>query len=189
MRHFVYIAEARLLRSTRKTPKQPASGKDLKSLATSVRPLSIAACLAFLLTYALAQGDSICFLTVLKRADSGFSQAQNLVINDPAEWQSVWEKVFANTNPKPPLPEIDFTRRTIIAVFQGPQPTTGYAISIEGLVETEALLEVTAKAFSAERCVVSPKVTSPLHIVEIEKTNKVINFNVKRKILCRQSAR
>ena len=189
MRHFVYIAEARLLRSARKTPKQPASGKDLKSRATSVRSLSIAACLAFLLTSALAQGDGICFLAVLKRADSAFSQAQNFVINDRAEWQSVWEKIFANENPKPPLPEIDFTRRTIIAVFQGPQPSTGYAISIEGIVETEASLEVTVRAFSAERCVVAPKVTSPLHIVEIEKTNKAINFNAKRKILCRQSAR
>ncbi|SRR6266571_6239492 len=135
-----------------------------------------------LLTQAPADADSICFLTVLKLTDSGYAEEQNLVINDPTEWANVWEKIFANTSAKPPLPEVDFTHRTILAVFQGGRPTDGYKISIEGILETAASLELSVKAFApGQRCVVAPKVTRPLHIVEIEKTSKPVVFHVKHR--------
>lgn len=130
-----------------------------------------------------AQSDSVCFLSVLKVSDSSHSEQENIVINDNGQWQSLWQTLFTNTNVKPPLPEIDFTHRTIIAVFQGEQATTGYQISIEEVVETENALEVAVKAFSpGKRCVLLGKVTRPLHIVEIEKTQKEIVFHVKHRI-------
>jgi uncharacterized protein (UPF0248 family) len=140
-------------------------------------------CLALVPAPVKAQADSVCFLSVLKVSDSSHPEQENIVINDNGQWQSLWQTLFANTNIKPPLPEIDFTRRTIIAVFQGEQATTGYQISIEEALETENAVEVTVKAFSpGKRCVLLGKVTRPLHIVEIEKTQKEIVFHVKRRI-------
>jgi len=105
----------------------------------------------FSLRPALEEGDSICFLTVLKRNDSGYAEELNLVINDGVEWQTVWEKVFANESPKPPLPEVDFTHRTIIAAFQGARPTGGFEISVEQITETETSLQVVVKAFEPRK--------------------------------------
>ncbi len=140
-------------------------------------------CLALLPSPVKGEADSVCFLSVLKVSDSSHTQEENIVINDNGQWQSLWQTLFTNTSEKPPLPDIDFSRRTIIAVFQGEQATTGYQISIEEALETENALEVNVKAFSpGKRCVLLGKVTRPLHIVEIEKTQKEIVFHVKRRI-------
>jgi len=105
------------------------------------------------------------------------------VINNETDWQAVWVKIFSNQSEKPPLPEVDFSRRTIVAVFQGDQPTGGYEISIQDIVESENSFEVAVKAFSpGSRCVVEGKVTRPFDIVEIEKIEKQVVFHVKHKI-------
>ena len=159
------------------------TGSGVKFLGRSLRLLALQFCVALLITPASAEQDSICSLTILKARNSGFAESQNLVINSNAEWQGVWEKVFANTNEKPPLPEVDFSRRTLIAVFQGAQPSGGYEISIERIIETESSLEVVVKAFApGERCVVTGGVTRPLDIIEIQKTEKAVVFRVKHRI-------
>jgi hypothetical protein len=151
-------------------------------LDTWFRVLATPLCLALLVMSVPAKSDAICFLTVLK-SSSDHGEAQNLVINDNAQWQSIWLTLSANQRDKPPLPEIDFTRRTIIAVFQGTQASSGYEISIEEIVESESSLDVTVKAFEpGSRCGVLGIVTRPLHIVEIEKTEKQVVFHVKHRI-------
>jgi len=92
--------------------------------------------LVFLAAPVKAQADSICFLSVLKVSDSSHTEEENVVINDNAQWQSLWQTLFTNISEKPPLPKIDFTRRTIVAVFQGEQATNGYEISIEKILES-----------------------------------------------------
>lgn len=120
---------------------------------------------------------------MLKSFDSGYQQAENLVINDNDQWQIVWEKITSNINPKPPLPEIDFSQRSLIAVFQGEQATGGFEIVIQEIARSESSIEVAVKAFEpGPRCVVPGTVTKPAHIVEIEKTDKPVLFHVKHKI-------
>lgn len=155
----------------------------MKSIDSFFRSLTILLCLALSLTPTLAQADTICFLGVLKLTDSGHTEAQNYVIKTAAEWQSLWDKIFSNTSEKQPLPQIDFTRRTIVAVFQGTQPSSNYEISIEEIVETENSLEVAVKAIKpGKRCVVTGKVTRPFDIIEIEKTEKQVVFHVRQKV-------
>jgi hypothetical protein len=159
------------------------AGAGLKSLNTLFRALTLLLCLTISLTPTLAQSDIICFLGVLKLTDSGHTEAQNYVIKEEAEWQSLWDKTFSNTSEKPPLPKIDFARRTIVAVFQGTQPSSNYEISVEEIVETDNSLEVAVKAIApGKRCVVTGKVTRPFDIIEIEKTEKQVVFHVRRKV-------
>jgi hypothetical protein len=138
MKHLQNLAAAQSLSSGSYCSR---AGAGLKSLDTLYRPLTILLCLALSLTPTLAQADTICFLAVLKLTDSGHTEAQNYVIKEEAEWQSLWDKIFSNTSEKPPLPKIDFTRRTIVAVFQGTQPSPSYEISIEEILETDNSLE------------------------------------------------
>jgi hypothetical protein len=180
MKHLANISVAQSLSTGSYSAKARAA---LKSLDTLSCALTILACLALSLTPTLAQADTICFLGVLKLTDSGHTEAQNYVIKEGAEWESLWDKIFSNTSEKPPLPEIDFTRRTVVAVFQGTQPSSNYEISIEGIVETENSLEVAVKAIApGKRCVVTGKVTRPFDIIEIEKTEKQVVFHVKHRV-------
>jgi hypothetical protein len=180
MKHSARFAAAQLFSTGSYCAKARAS---LKSPDKLFRALTILFCLALSLTPTLAEAEPICFLGVLKLTDSGHAEAQNYVIKTETEWQSLWEKIFSNTSEKLPLPKIDFTRRTIVAVFQGAQPSNGYEISIEEIVETETSLEVVIKAFAPwKRCVLTGIVTKPFDIVEIEKTEKEVLFHVKHKI-------
>jgi uncharacterized protein (UPF0248 family) len=180
MKHFAKLAAAQLFSTSSYCAK---AGAGLKSADALFRVLIVLFCLALLPAPVKAQADSVCFLSVLKVSDSSHAEEQNVVINDNAQWQSLWRTLFTNTSEKPPLPEIDFTRRTVVAVFQGEQASSGYQISIEEIVETENALDVSVKAFSpGKRCVLLGKVTRPLHIVEIEKTQKEIVIHVKHRI-------
>lgn len=165
-----------------KTKTADCSLFGLRFLDAALSFLTMIFFLSLLLAPAQAQSD-ICSLLVMKAYKSSHFQQENLVINNDADWQRLWESTFTNANPKPPLPQIDFTRRTIIAVFQGVEASSGYEISIEGIVETENSLEVSIKAFEpGSRCGVLGVITEPFHIVEIEKTQKEIVFHVKHKI-------
>jgi uncharacterized protein (UPF0248 family) len=180
MKHFANLAATQSLSTGSYCAKARARVKLPGALFRAVIMLF---CLALLPAPVKAQADSICFLNVLKTFSSSHAEEENVVINDNAQWQSLWLTLFTNTGAKPPLPEIDFTRRTIVAVFQGEQASGGYEISIEEIVETENALDITVKAFSpGQRCVVTGISTRPLHIVEIEKTQKEIVFHVKHKI-------
>jgi hypothetical protein len=140
-------------------------------------------CLVLSLTPSLAEADTICFLNVLKLRDGGLADAQNFLINTETEWQNLWEQMFSNRSDKPPLPEIDFAGRTLVAVFQGVQPSGGYEIAIQEIVETENALDVVVKAFApGKRCVLPGAVTRPFDIVEIEKTEKEVVFHVKHRV-------
>jgi uncharacterized protein (UPF0248 family) len=140
-------------------------------------------CLAFLIAPVLAESSTICFLTVLNFRDSGHDVAQNYVIKDKGEWESLWEKIYSQWSERPPLPEIDFERRTLLAVFQGTKPTSGYEISIREVVESENAVEVSVKAFApGKHCLVTGNYTRPFHIIEIQKTEKEVVFKVKQRI-------
>lgn len=185
MKHFDDLAAAKLLSTGSYSENATSTRAGLKSIYRLSRHLTILFCLALLLTPALSQADSICFLTVARFGDAGYSAEQpeqTFVINNLSDWQALWGRLFINSSEKPSLPEVDFTRRTILAIFQGIQPTTGYEISIEEIVDAQSSLEVIVKAFApGGRCGVLGKITGPLHIVEIEKTNKPVLFHVKHK--------
>lgn len=153
----------------------------VKSLGQVFRSITMLFCLAFLIAPVLAESNTICFLTVLNLRDSGHDNTQNYVIQNKGEWESLWEKI-SRSSEITPLPEIDFERRTLLAVFQGAQPSSGYEISIREVVETENALEVSVKAFApGKHCVVTGGFTRPFHIIEIPKTEKAVVFNVKQK--------
>ena len=181
MKHFATTAAAQSL-SLRSYSAKMAAG--LKSVITLSGPaLTILFCTALSLTPTPAEADTICFLRVLKAFQSSHADPEYLVINDNAQWQSLWQTLFSNRGDKPPLPEIDFTNRTIVAVFQGTQSSSGYEILIEEIVETENSLEVAVKAFAPGRkCGVLGTLTRPFDIVEIEKTEKQVVFHVKQKV-------
>jgi len=126
---------------------------------------------------------AVCFLTVGKSQQSGNPERKNYVINDTAAWEDLWDKVNAGLSPKPALPEIDFTRRTIIAIFQGSQPTSGYEVTITNIVNAEGHIQVVVKELMNPNCGGLGVITRPFHIVEVDKLDAAaIEFRVKQKV-------
>jgi len=123
-------------------------------------------------------GARIGFQTVGKGSVSGYEDSAYWVINDAEQWADVWNKHVGILFPEPSLPDVDFSRSTIIAVFMGRCLTTGYGIEVKEIVDTGLSVVVRVeKTHPGEGCVVGEMLTYPYHIVMVDKIGKYIVFS------------
>lgn len=76
------------------------------------------------------------FTTIARGTHSGYQSANQMVIDRPEQWADLWYQHTAGSEPPPPVPQVDFTRHSVVAVFAGEKPTGGYSVEILG-VETK----------------------------------------------------
>ncbi|MBL3540664.1 protease complex subunit PrcB family protein [Aminivibrio sp.] len=81
-------------------------------------------------------GEVVAFVPVGKGSYGGVNDRRFMVVKSPDEWKELWGEINGNVLPLPPLPEIDFSRQALAAVFQGLKRTGGYSISVEAIIET-----------------------------------------------------
>src|SRR5215216_3978859 len=148
--------------------------------------LSIIATLLFL-SPAFAQPESraVGFETIAKFLNCGHLEKKNYVITNNEDWQMLWDKVVSNSYPSPQAPDVDFSKHSLIAVFQGNQSSSGYSISVERLVKRGGKLKVHVREVSpADTCRVLLVLTQPFEIIRIDKVGDAesVRFKVKREI-------
>jgi hypothetical protein len=120
------------------------------------------------------------FETIGKHSLSGQREKQSYAVTTREEWQSLWDLVHTHVIPKPDLPEVDFSQRMVIAVFQGEQSSGGFTITITDLVKNGKKLTAKITEVSpGTSCGVTAALTQPYHIVVTDKVRKV-KFKVKR---------
>lgn len=125
------------------------------------------------------------FETIAKSFASGHPDKTSYVITTREEWGRLWDTTLSNTYPRPPAPEIDFIQHSIIAVFQGNQPSSGYDISITKIVKSGKKLKVYVKEVSPDLpCKVLLVITQPFQIIQTEKIDDAakVKFKIKQTI-------
>lgn len=140
-----------------------------------------------LLSCASAQhaNQPVGFETLAKYVMSGHTEKKNYVITSKEDWERLWDKVASNSYPRPAAPEVDFSKQSLIAVFQGSQPSSGYSISVERLVKSGKKLKVYVREVSpADECRVLLVLTQPFEIIRTDKIEDVdrVVFKVKQEI-------
>jgi len=129
------------------------------------------------------------FTTISRGLYCGHTDTADSVITNQEDWANLWQQINpsdegdADPEVKIPLPppEVDFTRYTVIAVFMGEQPTDGHSITVFKVKEVGSALKVFVKSASADSsCQIAQVKTQPYHIVEIDKTEKEVRFNVRQ---------
>lgn len=124
------------------------------------------------------------FETIVKGQISAEKENKNYIIEDKNEWQKIWDKIYANTVPKPLLPEIDFSGSEVVAVFQGEKPSGGYNIEITKASENNLNTFIFVKEASpGEDCLTSAAITNPYHIIGFKKADKKIVFKVSKEVI------
>lgn len=63
----------------------------------------------------------------------GIEEVQYEFIADETEFLNVWNKAHGSQLTVPVLPDIDFDRETLVAVFMGQKPTGGYGVDIQDI--------------------------------------------------------
>ena len=122
--------------------------------------------------------EIISFETVIKYMLGGPLDADTpivKVVTNRREWKKVWKLAHTAFQDRPPLPEIDFDNRILVAVFHG--YTGGQcSTSITGLAKTEDGLQVYAKqTCPGASCGPQPaSVLKPVEVVMIDRVEKSI---------------
>jgi len=112
--------------------------------------------------------------TIVRDNMSNVEDAKQAVARTPAEWAALWR---LHAGDQPPPPKIDFTKRTVVAVFLGSRPSAGYAVEVSGTKPAGKTLIVEWSEHTPKPGNVSAQViTSPSHLVSIPKFEGQITF-------------
>lgn len=124
------------------------------------------------------RGKTIDF-TVVDEGDtaSDYPDRQGMSIDSLSEWRSLWEQLHRYTIPKPPPPEIDFTRYMLVAVFAGEKRSGGYSVQVQQVRETKQGLTVSAVVESPDPDqVTTAQIVYPYQIVKVPRSDLPVNF-------------
>lgn len=126
---------------------------------------------------ALPQGTVLAWRTIDDNQISGITVAQNLIIKDSNEWARVWALHNANVTPARSLPAVDFSRKMVVAMFDGSRPNGCYVFGDLTLSRMGNLLRVVhVRALPAAGSVCTHIVTSPSRLVEIDRFDGAAKF-------------
>ncbi|MEZ4771740.1 MAG: protease complex subunit PrcB family protein [Bacteroidia bacterium] len=100
----------------------------------------------------------------------GVETASNELISTEAEWEALWKKVTSNRTPVPPLPEINFDEKQIIACFIGTQNSGGHTAIIQEVTEEDGKYNVkVVHTKPGADCFVTDVLTQPYFIAAVNK--------------------
>jgi PrcB C-terminal len=104
--------------------------------------------------------------TIEKGEQSNIDQATQVVVRDAAAWRALWQRHA----PDRPMPQIDFGKESVVAIFLGSKPTAGYNVTIVSTTEGGGALIVRYReARPAAGAITAQVITFPYHIVAIPK--------------------
>ena len=73
---------------------------------------------------------NIDFTTIAQGTNSGYQSASQTVIDNQERWINLWQQHTSDTEPSPPVPQVDFTSYNVVAVFAGEKSTGGYSVEM-----------------------------------------------------------
>lgn len=98
----------------------------------------------------------------------GVDAPEYLLITNEGELLSAWNRAYGSQLTVPPLPDVDFSRETILAVFMGQQPSGGYNLDVLDvkLEAGDAYVDVIFNE-PAEGAITTQALTSPWAILRV----------------------
>jgi hypothetical protein len=108
---------------------------------------------------------------------SGIVSRQRTVIRDSEDWLAMWAKMVGPEAPKPPVPDVDFSKYMIVLAAMGQKPTGGYSVAIDGVYQSKSYLYASVTETSPGRnCVVTQALTTPVDAVLVPLSDSPIVF-------------
>lgn len=109
------------------------------------------------------------FETVQRGAYSGFEDPVESAVTTRRDFANLWQLLYANRDPVPPLPNINMNQNSLIVVALGDRPDGSYSVEIEQIRREDdtVVVEYTER----RRCGPSTSaIVQPFHIVRIDGT-------------------
>jgi len=119
----------------------------------------------------------ISFETLVEDQTGGYVKEEIRVISDHKSLLEVYNFVNRIRKPGFPIPTIDFSKETVIAVFMGEKTSGGYAVSVESVKEEGENIIVQIKEIKPDpKDMVTMVITQPFCFVKINRVVKEVVF-------------
>ncbi len=118
---------------------------------------------------ALAPGPASGFTVIDQGTNAAMIEKRdNYRIKSADELDALWVMVYGTAGPE--VPQIDFSREELLAVFDGTRPSGGYAVAVDSVVDEPGKRTVTIRhTVPGEGCVTTQAITSPYALVRVAK--------------------
>jgi len=114
---------------------------------------------------------------------SGLRDPVNLAIRSEREWLAMWRRITASHGDPPPRPEVDFSHEMLLLAAMGAQPSGGYRIRIERVLDDGAELEAhVVQTSPGPRCGAIAAITHPVDVIRIAASPKPVRWLVRQEV-------
>jgi len=98
----------------------------------------------------------------------GFDKPQYVLVKSSDQLTNLWYKAYGSQLNVPPVPNIDFSRETVLAVFDGQKPTGGYDLKVRSVtVENGELYVDLVKQQPQQGQITTQALTSPWLLIHV----------------------
>lgn len=98
----------------------------------------------------------------------GFEQQRFFLVRDDATLRTLWNRAHGSQLQVPPVPDVTFSRETVVALFLGTKPTGGYGIEVQDLALTQGELFIDARISEpAPDAITTQALTSPWVMIRV----------------------
>ncbi|HVO33606.1 MAG TPA: zf-HC2 domain-containing protein [Elusimicrobiota bacterium] len=109
-----------------------------------------------------------------KGSTSGITDPRTVAIQTPADWQALW---IQHAGPSTPLPVVDFSRWTLVGVFDGSKPSAGFEVTITSVKSLADAVEIDYQEHSPPAgAMAAAIITQPYDLRLIPKTALPVRF-------------
>jgi hypothetical protein len=106
------------------------------------------------------------FRTLSRGYQTGLHEEGTLVARTPEEWAELWRRHTSIQVPRPPSPEVDFSREMVVCALLGERPSLGWGIEVEAARwDGQRIVLAARETKPAEDAVVPTVVTRPFHMI------------------------
>jgi hypothetical protein len=125
-----------------------------------------------LLIVALVQSPQT-FRSIGKGPMSGIDEPRQVTLHTLADWTTLWR----SHAPGQPMPTIDFSRETVVGVFAGTRPTSGYGVEIVRATDANGTLIVDyVETRPGPGDVTAQVLTAPYHLIAVPRHDGEVKF-------------
>lgn len=108
---------------------------------------------------------------------AAIGQAERFVVDEPAQWEEVWGRLWNHHQPRPAAPAVDFGRELVIVAAMGWRATGGHSIRVDQARSYADHVTVHVRETAPGRgCVVTQATTAPVDVVKIPRTALEVRF-------------
>ncbi len=125
----------------------------------------------------------ISFEVIHGGTSTAVTEKKQVVATNNDDYQKLMNEVYANLDQMPRIPDVDFSKNDVVAVFMGAKSTGGYSIKVDKVIKrTDAVTVAVNEISPGPKCAVTQMITQPYEIIKVPKLNQKVKYIFKQKV-------